>query len=83
MSTANSLQSIEYQLKQAIELCNDHLKNTLMSYENVEIELSDKEFLHLAKLAHEQDITFNQMVNKILFEYMEKETKNDESRSST
>jgi len=34
--------------------------------ENIELELSDEEFLELAKQAHEKDITFNQLVNSIL-----------------
>jgi predicted DNA-binding ribbon-helix-helix protein len=42
--------------------------------EEIEIELSDKDFLVLAKLAHEKDITFNQLVNNILKEAMEKES---------
>lgn len=36
--------------------------------ENIEIELTDEEFLGLARLAHEQDVTFNQLVNNILAE---------------
>jgi hypothetical protein len=39
----------------------------------ITIELTDEQFLILAKEAHEQDITFNQLVNKLLREYMEKE----------
>jgi hypothetical protein len=42
-----------------------------MEMETVQVDLTDEEFLHIAKLAHEQDITFNQMVAKILEEYME------------
>lgn len=38
--------------------------------ENIEIELSDSEFLSLARQAHEQDITFNQLVNNILAQAM-------------
>jgi hypothetical protein len=33
---------------------------------SIEVELSDEEFLQVAKLAHERDITFNQMVEYIL-----------------
>ena len=36
------------------------------SRETIEVDLSDEEFLHVAKLAHERDITFNQMVEIIL-----------------
>lgn len=32
----------------------------------VEVDLSDEEFMHIARLAHERDITFNQMVEIIL-----------------
>lgn len=32
----------------------------------IEIDLSDEEFLKVAKMAHERDITFNQMVELIL-----------------
>lgn len=42
-----------------------------MEMETVQVDLTDEEFLHIAKRAHEQDITFNQMVAKILEEYME------------
>jgi len=40
------------------------------SMENIEVDLTDEEFLHIAKCAHELDITFNQMVNKILLEQL-------------
>ena len=36
--------------------------------ETIEIDLSDEEFLVIAKRAHEKDITFNQMVEEILWE---------------
>jgi len=42
-----------------------------MEMETVQVDLTDEEFLHIAKLAHEQDITFNQMVAKILEEHIE------------
>lgn len=32
----------------------------------IEIDLTDEEFMHIARLAHERDITFNQMVEHIL-----------------
>jgi len=34
--------------------------------ETIELDLTDSEFLELAKLAHSQDVTFNQLVNNIL-----------------
>lgn len=42
-----------------------------MEMETIQVDLTDEEFLHIAKLAHEQDITFNQMVAKILEEHLE------------
>jgi hypothetical protein len=39
--------------------------------ETIEIELSDSEFLQLAKRAHELDITLNQLVNMILLAHVE------------
>jgi purine-nucleoside phosphorylase len=40
--------------------------------ESIEVELSDHEFMQIAKLAHERDITFNRMVEIILQEQIEK-----------
>jgi len=37
-----------------------------MEWKLFRFDLTDEEFLHIAKWAHEQDITFNQMVAKIL-----------------
>lgn len=34
----------------------------------IEIDITDDEFLRLAKIAHERDITFNQLVEQILTE---------------
>jgi hypothetical protein len=39
-------------------------------YENVPVELSDHEFLTIARMAHERDITFNKMVEAILWNYI-------------
>ena len=55
-----------------------------MEMETVQVDLTDEEFLHIAKLAHEQDITFNQMVAKILEQYiLEQEKQSDKNRSNT
>lgn len=35
-------------------------------YKTIEIDLDDNTFLKLAKLAHEQDITFNQLCANML-----------------
>ena len=42
-----------------------------METETIQVDLTDEEFLHIAKLAHDQDITFNQMVIKILEQHLE------------
>ena len=39
---------------------------------DVEIDLDDATFLALAKMAHDQDITFNQLANKILVEELDR-----------
>jgi len=36
----------------------------------LEIELSDEEFLSIARMAHNRDITFNKMVETILWQYI-------------
>jgi hypothetical protein len=43
---------------------------TEQKYETVPVELSDAEFLSIAKMAHERDITFNKMVEAILWQYI-------------
>ena len=42
-------------------------------YETIEVELTDEEFLCIAKLAHNLDITFNKMVEKILWDEINKQ----------
>lgn len=37
----------------------------------IDCDISDEVFLHIAKMAHERDITFNQMVTIILEEQLE------------
>lgn len=38
--------------------------------EVIPVDLSDDEFMHIARMAHERDITFNKMVEIILTDYM-------------
>ena len=38
--------------------------------EVIPVELSDHEFLTIARMAHERDITFNKMVEVILWNYI-------------
>lgn len=47
---------------------------TAKKYETIPVDLSDEEFLCIARMAHERNITFNQMVEAILWNYI-KETK--------
>lgn len=55
-----------------------------METETIQVNLTDEEFLHIAKLAHEQDITFNQMVAKILEQHiLEQEQESDKDGSNT
>lgn len=39
----------------------------------IEIELTDEEFLKIAMLAHEKDITFNKMVEIMLDEFIKEQ----------
>jgi outer membrane lipopolysaccharide assembly protein LptE/RlpB len=41
-------------------------------FKKVVIDLTDNEFLVIAKKAHEEDITFNQMAGKIIEEEIKK-----------
>jgi hypothetical protein len=55
---------------------------TEKKYETIPVELSDEEFLTIAKMAHDRNITFNQMVEIILWKYIGKE-KERQSRIPT
>jgi len=64
-------------MKPVKNYCNpntDH--NTEDEQVEIEIDLTDEAFLRLAKRAHEQNITFNELVNRILKEKVEREEKN-------
>jgi predicted DNA-binding ribbon-helix-helix protein len=50
--------------------------------ENITIELNDEEFLFIAKMAHDYDITFNQMVAKILQEQIDNGEVHNSTRES-
>jgi hypothetical protein len=45
-------------------------KQTKEGYEEIPVDLTDQEFLHIARMAHERDITFNKMVEIILWQYI-------------
>jgi len=55
---------------------------TEQKYETIPVELSDEEFLTIARMAHDRNITFNQMVEIILWQYIGKE-KERQSRIPT
>ena len=57
--------------KDSIEFETPFEKKT-MNNEEIEIELFDEEFLALAKIAHEKDITFNDFCNQILKEHIDR-----------
>jgi hypothetical protein len=47
---------------------------------DIEVELTDDEFLQIAKMAHDRDITFNKMVEIMLDEFIKEQengTSND------
>lgn len=48
---------------------------TKVRYENVELELEDETFTGVAKLAHENDITFNKQIELIMKEFIDKHDK--------
>jgi len=50
-----------------------NLLEDIMEKVDIEIELSDEDFLILAKEAHKRDITFNQFVEEILSKALEEE----------
>ncbi len=39
----------------------------------IDIDMTDEDFLTLANIAHEKDITFNQLINDIMTKKMEEE----------
>ena len=48
-----------------------------VEFVDVEIELEDEIFLLIAKEAHKEDITFNEMINIMLKEMIDKERKDN------
>jgi len=49
---------------------------------DVEVDFTDEEFLRIAKLAHEEDITFNQFVRNVLQTAMDAEKEQDNGTSN-
>lgn len=48
----------------------------MQNYETIEIEIDDDVFIAIAKMAHEKNITFNEMAIEILKEQLKKEQSN-------
>lgn len=48
----------------------------------IEIEIEDELFLQLAKMAHERDITLNQLVTEILTEHIKMLEKEEEAKNA-
>lgn len=57
-------------IEKALAICNDQEYDTRVQ---VQVEFTDEELLRYMKLAHEQDITFNQLVEKALKAAIEQE----------
>lgn len=50
----------------SIQLLNPTLYRRLSLMETIELDLDDNELFRLMRLAHEQDITLNQLINNVL-----------------
>lgn len=67
------------------ELIWDHNPSTgeafirKVRYESVQLDLDDETFTGVAKLAHENDITFNKQIELIMKEFVDKVADSDES----
>ena len=48
--------------------------------ESVEINLTDSEFLYLARVAHDRDITFNELCNEVIRRYLDAVDRGEEER---
>jgi len=58
-------------LSDDIEFDSEHVQGKKMV--DIEIDIDDNEFLYVAKMAHDRDITFNKMIEQILTQFMEAE----------
>ena len=71
MNPADVLESVE-SIEQSLQVMKTPLIQMQAKEAEVQIDLSDEEFTILAKIAHERDITFNQLVNDVLREELNK-----------
>lgn len=49
---------------------------------DIEVDFTDEEFLKIAMMAHEEDITFNQFVRNVLQAAMDAEKEQDNGTSN-
>ena len=49
---------------------------------NVEVDISDEEFLFIAKKAHEKNVSFNQFVNDLLWEEIERREQQQQQKEA-
>lgn len=45
----------------------------------IEVDIDDRDFLYVAKMAHERDITFNEMMNRIIEWHIQEEQERGKS----
>jgi len=56
-----------------LKVVDDQIFNDMFSVKsNIEVDLEDDMFLDLAKIAHEKNITFNELVSQVLREQIAK-----------
>lgn len=58
-------------------ISDNEFKDLFSTKTDIQVDLSDEDFMELAKIAHEKNITFNQLVNNILREEFERKTNED------
>jgi len=51
--------------------------------ETIQVDIEDDAFLTIAKMAHDENVTFNEMVTKILRKQIEKKEKENDSISNS
>jgi hypothetical protein len=66
-------------LVDGIDFDSEHLQEKKMV--DMEIDMEESEFLYVAQLAHDRDITFNKMIEIILTQFIEEEERNGKSNS--
>ena len=67
--TETELNQLELNLNDTLDkdIINESLNE---DYENIEVEINKDDLWYLFNLAHEEDITLNQLINKLLLTYI-------------